>query len=90
MVEEVKLKDETGKVLGESVKGVLKLENSKYINFYYRAEGTFVFSFFALILAIFFWDNVQDPLWFFIFTTVLNLMLMVFFLFKHLKAKGVL
>ena len=89
MVEEVKLKNEQGEIVGTEIKGMLKVEGSKYINLYYRAEGTFMFSLIALLLAIFLWDTVQDPLFFFMFTVFFNLLLMLFFLFKHFKQRGV-
>jgi len=86
-MEEVKYKADKNKILDVEVKTVLQQENSKYINMYYRAEGTFVFSLVALLLAIFLWDEISDPLFYFLFTTFLNLLLMVFFLFRHFKAK---
>jgi len=82
MVEEVKFKekDNKKKLLDNQVKGLLKFESSKYINYYYRAEGTFMFSLVSLILAIWFWDTPKDPLFFFIFTVIFNILLMIIFL----------
>jgi hypothetical protein len=89
MVEKINLRDVEGNIIDVKTKEVLKNESRKYINNYYRAEGTFVFSFITLMLTIFLWDEISDPLFFMLFTTCLNLILMVYFLFKHLKFKGV-
>lgn len=89
-MEEIKLRNEQGKILDSAVKDDLKSEQHKNINMYYRCEGTFVFSFISLLFCIFWWDTISDPLFYFIFTVVLNLLLMVFFLFRHFKEKGLI
>jgi len=90
MVEEIKLKDKENNILKKDTKNLLKMENSKFINMYYRAEGVFTFSLIALLLSIFLWDEVSDNLFFMLFSTIFNFLLMLFFLFKHMKLKGVL
>ena len=90
MVEEIKLQDEKNNILDVEVKSILKKENSKFINMYYRTEGTFIFSLVSLIFAIFIWDEISDLYFYFTFTVILNLMLMVFFIFKHLRTKQVI
>ena len=90
MVEEVKIDIDSKEEVTTAVKGILKQDANKYINMYYRAEGTFVFSLMALLFCIFMWDDISDPLFFFTFTVILNILLMMYFLFKHLKQKEVL
>lgn len=89
MVEEVKLKDKDGKIIDVETKNVLKTESSKFINNYYRAEGVFTFSLISLLLTIFLWKDISSPLFFMLFSTIFNFILMIFFLFRHLKQKGV-
>ena len=90
MVEEIKLKDKENNILKKDIKNLLKRENSKFINMYYRAEGVFTFSLIALLLSIFLWDEVSDNLFFMLFSAIFNFLLMLFFSFKHMKLKGVL
>ena len=90
MVEKVVIDIDEKENVKNAVNNVLKNDTNKFINLYYRAEGTFVLSLISLLLLIFLWDNIQSPLYFFIFNVVFNLILMMYFLFKHLKVKGAL
>ncbi len=71
------------------IKGMLKVESSRNMNRYYRAEGGGAFSLMALILCIFMWDEISDPLYFLSFTMIFNFMMMMMFIFRHFKEKGV-